>query len=190
MQRQETETMTDQRSTLVGVFHDRVQAEKAARELHEAGFREDQVGFLSHGRDGTGGAEAHGTEHAEPKGALAGAAGGSVVGGVLGALAAGLIPGIGPIIAGGILAGVLGGAVVGGGVGAIAGALMGMGVPEDEARYYEGEVKSGRTLVTVKTDGRYDQAYEILNRNGAQMRSAGTTEVPADQRTDGGYNNR
>ena len=40
-------------------------------------------------------------------------------------------------------------AAVGAGLGAIAGALMGMGVPEEHARYYEGEAKAGKTLVTV-----------------------------------------
>ena len=47
------------------------------------------------------------------------------------------------------------------------GALVGLGIPEEEAKYYETEVKGGRVLVTVKADGRYDEAYAILRRFGA-----------------------
>src|ERR687883_112361 len=77
------------------------------------------------------------------------------------------IPGIGPFIAAGAFATALGGAAIGAGVGAIAGALVGMGVPEEHAEYYEGEVKSGRTLVTVRADGRYDDAQRVLRQHGA-----------------------
>lgn len=146
-------------------------------DLHRAGFRDNQVGFLTRGEETTGATHEHGTQHAEPKAAVAGAATGGAVGGILGALAAGLIPGIGPIIAGGILAGVIGGVAIGGGLGAIAGALVGMGVPEEEAKYYEGEVNAGRTLVTVKPDGLYNEAQEILTRNGGHLASATSTAV-------------
>ena len=62
------------------------------------------------------------------------------------------------------------------GVGAIAGALVGMGIPEEEAKYYEGEVKSGRTLVTVRADGRSAEATQLLRLHGAyDMESAGQT---------------
>jgi len=67
---------------------------------------------------------------------LLGGLGGWLVG--IGALA---IPGIGPFIAAGAFATALGGAAIGAGLGAIAGALAGMGVPEEHAKYYEGEAK-------------------------------------------------
>jgi hypothetical protein len=47
------------------------------------------------------------------------------------------------------------------------GALVGIGVPKEEAEYYEGEFKSGRTIVTVRPEGRYDEAVEVLQRFGA-----------------------
>jgi uncharacterized protein (TIGR02271 family) len=50
-----------------------------------------------------------------------------------------------------------------------------MGIPEDEAEYYEGEFKSGRTIVTVKADGRYDEASNILRRFGAYEKSTAAT---------------
>jgi uncharacterized protein (TIGR02271 family) len=82
----------------------------------------------------------------------------------IGALA---IPGVGPFIAAGAFATALGGAAIGAGIGAIAGALMGMGVPEEHAKYYEGEAKAGKTLVTVRADTRYDAAQRILREYGA-----------------------
>jgi hypothetical protein len=82
----------------------------------------------------------------------------------IGALA---IPGVGPFIAVGAFATALTGAAIGAGVGAIAGALVGMGVPEEEAEYYEGEVKSERTLVAIKADGRYEEAQRILRHHRA-----------------------
>ena len=130
-------------------------------------FRDDQIGFAA--RDGErveGGTTIEGTESHAGSGAAGGLVTGGVVGGVLGALAAGLIPGIGPIVAGGILAGVLGGAAVGAAAGGLLGALVGMGVPEEEAHHYNREFEAGRTIVTVKADGRAAEARTILQRYG------------------------
>jgi uncharacterized protein (TIGR02271 family) len=155
-----------QRSTVVGVFRDRGRAEEAVDELHRAGFRDDQIGFAA--REGEApegsGQISEGREGGEAgEGAAKGAVGGGIIGGILGALATGLIPGIGPVIAGGLLAGILGGVAIGAAGGGLLGALTGsMGVPEEEARYYDQEFQSGRTIVTVKADGRYDEAQRIL----------------------------
>jgi uncharacterized protein (TIGR02271 family) len=78
-----------------------------------------------------------------------------------------LIPGFGPAIAGGILAATLGGAAIGAAAGGLLGALTGMGVPEEEARYYESEFQAGRIILTVQADGRRDEAINILRRYGA-----------------------
>jgi hypothetical protein len=92
---------------------------------------------------------------------------GAGIGGVVAAAAALLVPGFGPVIAGGVLATVLGGAAVGAAAGGILGALTGMGIPEEEARYYETAFNEGRILVTVKADGRYEEAREALYDQGA-----------------------
>jgi hypothetical protein len=42
-----------------------------------------------------------------------------------------------------------------------------MGVSEDDARYYDTEFRSGRTLVTVRSMGRAEEAMGILRRFGA-----------------------
>ena len=162
-------TTASGRSTVVGVFHDRSTAEQAVEDLHRAGFTKDQIGFATHDADTrTSDAGAPG-EHTEAgEGAAKGLLGGGIVGAVLGALATGLIPGIGPVIAGGLLAGIVGGGLIGAAGGGLIGALGGsMGVPEEEANYYDQEFRAGRTIVTVKADGRYDEAQSVLRRYGA-----------------------
>jgi hypothetical protein len=159
----------NERGTLVSVFHDHVQAERAIEDLKRVGFTDDQIGIARRGEEGT--IERTTTGEAKVgEGALGGALTGGTVGGILGALAAGLIPGIGPVIAGGLLAGILGGAAVGAGAGGLIGALAAMGVPEDEARYYEDELKAGRTIVTVRTEGRYGEAWDVVRQHGAVER--------------------
>ena len=44
--------------------------------------------------------------------------------------------------------------------------LVSMGVPEEEARYYQGELELGRTIVTVEAGDRREDALEILHSNG------------------------
>jgi len=146
------------------VFPNRTDAERAIQDLRSAGFRDDQIGILT--RDHSTGA---GPGDVQDTGNKAGEAAGvgAIIGGIIGAGAALLIPGIGPVIAGGILAGVLGGAAVGAAAGGIIGALVGLGIPENEAHYYEGEFRKGRTLVTVKAADRYDEARRILRDDGA-----------------------
>jgi len=160
---------TTERSTVVGVFRDREDAREAIEALKDDGFNPDTISILSPDKQATQTiAEDTGTH------AGAGAATGALAGGVLGGLGGWLlgigalaIPGVGPFIAAGAFAAALGGAAIGAGVGAIAGALMGMGVPEEHAEYYEGEAKAGKTLVTVRALERYDDAQRILRDHGA-----------------------
>lgn len=171
-----------ERSTVVGVFTDRDQAERAAEELHAAGFQSDQIGILR--RSDVTPTPAQDTK--APEGATTGAISGGVIGGLLGAAAVGLIPGIGPVLAAGALAAVATGVVAGATAGTIVGALAGMGIPEEEAQFYEGELKGGRTLVTVQANGRGDEAARILRRFGAYdwtNRATATPGVGGDPRT-------
>src|SRR5438067_1415826 len=155
---------------VVGVFQDRTMAERAVEQLKNAGFRDDQIGFVVRDRGGDQGIgatdETAGTG-TTGEGAAVGAISGGILGGIIGAAAALLIPGIGPVVAGGILATTLAGAAVGAAAGGLLGALTKMGVPEEEARYYESEFQAGRTIVTVQPDGRQQEALDILRRNGA-----------------------
>ena len=45
--------------------------------------------------------------------------------------------------------------------------LTSMGVPEEEARYYQSELELGRSIVTVEAGDRREDAIEILRSNGA-----------------------
>ncbi|SRR2546425_10760455 len=51
--------------------------------------------------------------------------------------------------------------------GSIVDELKRLGVPEDEARYYQNELDAGRIIVTVQADGRQEDARAILESNGA-----------------------
>jgi hypothetical protein len=85
-----------------------------------------------------------------------------------GAVAAGVIPGVGPVITAGILAAALtGGAAAGAVAGGLIGTLIGLGIPEEEAHFYQGEFEAGRTILTVKAGPRFDEAIAILRRYGA-----------------------
>jgi hypothetical protein len=92
---------------------------------------------------------------------------GGVIGGVLGAAVALLIPGIGPVISGGILASVLGGAALGGVAGNFFGTFTEMGIPAEHAHRYEHAIRTGYTIVTIKTSDRQQEASQILREHGA-----------------------
>lgn len=173
---------TVKRTTVVGVFDDPDRARDAIQELKDAGFEPQDIGILMKDRQ-------RAKDMANETGSHAGEGAGTglVAGGILGGLAGWLvgigalaIPGIGPFIAAGAFGTALAGAGIGAGVGAIAGALVGMGIPKEEADWYEGEVRRGQTLVTVKADGRYGEAHTILGRHGAydiENRYAGTSST-------------
>ena len=71
---------------------------------------------------------------------------------------------IGPVF-GGLLASVIA-SVAGGAIAGLVGALVGAGVPEEEAKRFEQQVKAGRTLVTVRTVGRVGQVRSLFRRHG------------------------
>jgi uncharacterized membrane protein len=143
--------------------------------LKDAGFSGRDIHVLMPDRDEAREvAHATGAKSGEPKKVEEGAATGAVAGGVLGGLAGWLVgtgalamPGVGPFITAGAFATALTGAALGAGAGAIAGALVGMGIPEDEAKYYEQEVRAGRALVVVRAKGRAAAAEDILHQFGA-----------------------
>ena len=68
-------------------------------------------------------------------------------------MAAGLLPPLGPVIAGGTLVALLASAGADAVAGTAVGGILGLGIPEDHARIYEGELRAGRVLVTIHPDG-------------------------------------
>jgi uncharacterized protein (TIGR02271 family) len=161
-------TAARDRTTVVGVFHDRNDADRAVDELRRAGFRNDQIGVVAK-RDDSYGDTATDDEGSEAgTGAVAGMVAGAGIGGLVGlGIIAGVIPVLGPVIAGGTLATILANAVGGAAIAGVTGALIGAGIPEKEAEYYQGEFEAGRTLVTVQCDGNASEAITILRGHNA-----------------------
>ena len=164
--------MSGKNTAVFGIYQTRESAEEAVDALRHAHFRNTDISALFPDNAGTKDFACEKNTKA-PEGATTGAASGAVAGGVLGWLA-GIgflaIPGIGPFIAAGPIMGLLAGAGAGGAVGGIAGALIGMGIPEYEAKRYEGRVKSGGILVSVHCDSSewVKRAKTVLDQTGAE----------------------
>jgi len=130
------------------------EAEGIIGDLSRSGFSQDDVSVLY--PDTTGKRHlGHQVASKAPEGAAAGGSSGGIVGGTLGWLAgvgALSIPGLGPFIAAGPIMAALAGAAVGGAVGGLGGALIGAGIPEYEAKRYEGKICSGNVLIAVHTE--------------------------------------
>ena len=158
------------------------QAINIVNRLKSAGFSNNDISVLFPDKSGTKDF-AHEQHTKAPEGAAAGGITGGVLGGALGWLAgigALAIPGVGPFIAAGPIMAALGGAAVGGAVGGITGALIGMGIPEYEAKRYEGKIRQGNILISVHSDSA-DQtrlAKDIFDQAGAQdISSTGEADV-------------
>jgi hypothetical protein len=155
---------------VTGLYHSRSSAELATEELMKAGFSPEDISVLMS-------ETTQGREFAIRKSTKApeGAATGATIGGVLGAIAAGLaavgtlaIPGVNLVAAGPIVA-ALTGLGAGAATGGITGALVGLGLPEHEAKFYHKELEGGGILVGVYVhDDRVKLAREILEATGAE----------------------
>jgi hypothetical protein len=146
------------RTTVVTIFEDHAAALEAVAELKRAGFTDGQIGVAYH-------AEHAPAEAGENEKRSSGVASGTGIGMLAGASIGGLVVGsmvVPPL--GALFTGLVGGGVVGG----LLGALIGLGVPEDEARYYHDQLDQGHTLVTVNAEARYAEAREILLRHGGR----------------------
>jgi uncharacterized membrane protein len=79
------------------------------------------------------------------------------------------IPGLGPFIAAGPIMAALSGGAIGAGVGGLTGALVGLGIPEYEAKRYEGKVKEGGILISVHSESNDEtkRAKNIFKEEGA-----------------------
>lgn len=165
----------------------RDQADQIVDDLRAASFSPNDISALFSDQH-TSHDFAHDKHTKAPEGAVTGASTGVVIGGTLGWIA-GIgslaIPGFGPFIAAGPIMAALGGAAIGAAVGGITGALIGMGIPEIEARRYEGKLQDGNILISVHTENAEEitQAEVIFARAGAQdICSTGETTTRADDR--------
>ena len=158
-------------SAVFCIANTREQAIGIVDNLRQVGFtREDISVLLPDKRSTHDFAHEHHTK--APEGATAGAGTGAAVGAGLGWLAgigALAIPGLGPLIAAGPIMAALSGAAVGGTVGGLAGALIGMGIPEFEAKHYEGKIHNGNILISVHSDDSAEtsRAKKVFEESGA-----------------------
>src|SRR5215510_2257116 len=134
--------MAGKNTAVFGIYADQLAVERAVDTLKAAGYRNTDISVLFPQTTGTKDF-AHEKHTKAPEGAATGAGSGVVVGGALGwlvGIGALAIPGLGPFIAAGPI------------MAALAGALVGMGIPEYEAKRYEGRIKRGGILLSVHCD--------------------------------------
>jgi hypothetical protein len=149
-----------------------MQAQEIVEAARNAGFSSNDVSALCADQQGTRDL-AHEQHTKAPEGATTGAVTGGVLGGIggwlvgIGALA---IPGLGPFVAAGPIMAALSGAAAGATAGGLTGLLVGYGMPEYEAKRYEGKLKDGNILLSIHTDDgdEVNRAKEIFKRAGAE----------------------
>jgi hypothetical protein len=159
------------------------QADAVVAKLRSAGFSDNDISVLFPDKGSTRDF-AHKKATKMPEGATVGASTGGVVGGTIGLLAgigALAIPGLGPFIAAGPIMAALSGGAIGAGVGGLTGALVGLGIPEYEAKRYEGKVKEGGILISVHSENNDEtnRAKNIFKEEGAHDISS-TGEAHSD----------
>src|ERR1044072_7827566 len=136
------------------------------------GFSSDDISVLFPDTRGTRDF-AHEQHTKAPEGAATGALTGGVLGGVAGwlvGIGAIALTGLRPRSAAGPIMAALTGAAAGATAGGISGMLIGFGMPEYEAKRYEGKVQNGGILISVHTDDRdqVKRAKDLLERCGAE----------------------
>ncbi|MGA8432603.1 MAG: DUF3341 domain-containing protein [Candidatus Sulfotelmatobacter sp.] len=170
-------------SSVFGIYLTRNDAEAAVDALKAVNFTESNISVLLPQEVENQSLPTQRTSKA-PAAATAGAGSGAVVGGTIGWLAgvgALVIPGLGPFLAAGPLVATLVGAGVGGAVGGGAGGLIGLGIPEREAKLFEGRLLKGAVLVAVQCSSSEQsaQAKNVMAETGAEevSVSADATEI-------------
>lgn len=179
----------------IGLFSTRQAAESALHRLKDAGFDMGKVSVITdHDENLVDLEDKKSSQDQAEGGASAGAGAGAVTGGVIG-LAGSLgilaIPGIGPLAEAGVL---LANTLLGGGIGAasggLIGALIGWGVPEEQAAFYnnrlvnndeylilvegtEAEIRGAEAI--IKDHGVHD--WNIYNTPGTPIDNHGTGQV-------------
>jgi len=165
----------------------RSQADQIVGQLKSSNFSNNDISVLFPDKDTTRDF-AHEKNTKAPEGAVTGASTGGVIGGALGWIAgigALAIPGVGPFIAAGPIMAALSGIAIGAAVGGIAGGLIGLGIPEIEAKRYEGKVKAGNILISVHTadSAEITRAKDIFTKAGAEdICTTGESSTPKEMK--------
>jgi hypothetical protein len=181
------------KKAVFGIIKNEAQADATVEHLQNSGFTSGDISIILPSKKGsttngygskpnTVGYERHSKA---PEGGSTGAAAGGIIGGSLGLLAgigALAIPGLGAFIAAGPILAALSGSAVGGSLGLLIGWLVGLGIPEYEAKKYENFVKEGHILICVHTNTseEVDLARDILKEEG--VKDISTTAEKAGHR--------
>jgi len=159
----------------IGSLKRRDRLKDLLRQLTAAGFSEAAVSLMVPDHElGTDPADEPPREGSDKLRDLTlGAASGGLLLGTLGGLiglASLAIPGLWLFLVGGPLAVALGDAIAGGAVGAVAGALIGMRIPDHQAKQYEESLRHGGAIVSVHAHNQteLESAMKILADTGAE----------------------
>lgn len=177
--------MAKKNKAVLGIYKSRLEVESAVEALKSYGFAPSDISVLMPSSTGSQ-SFVHTKGTKAPEGTTTGVSTGAIVGGTLGLLVgvgALAIPGLGPFIAAGPIMSALAGVGVGGAVGGVTGALIGFGIPEYEAKRYEGFVREGGILLSVHADSEdeVEKAKRCLEVTHAEDISA-ATEAKSDWR--------
>ncbi|MCX6124744.1 MAG: DUF3341 domain-containing protein [Proteobacteria bacterium] len=177
--------MSDKKIAVFGILSDKIDLDRAVDSLKMIGFSNRDISVLLPDDNSELG---HEKNTKAPEGATTGATTGVVLGGALGWLiGAGMlaIPGVGPFIAAGPIMAALAGAGVGGAVLGVSGGLIGLGMPEFEAKRYESQIKNGRILLSVHcgTSDEVNRAKESLKRCNAQDIASTGESKPTEEKS-------
>ena len=158
--------------SVFGIYPDSHTVGDAIEALKAAGFRSADISALY--PENLGSKDLGHERHSKaPEGAVAGGSAGAALGAAVGWLAgagAMMIPGLEPLAAAGPVVGMLGGVGAGAMLGGLTGALAGAGIPEYEAKRYEGRVRHGGILLSVHCDNPQwaKSAKRLLKKSGAR----------------------
>ena len=160
-----------------------IQADAIVGKLRSAGVSDNDISVLFPDKRSTRDF-AHEKETTVPECATIGVGTAGIIGGTIGLLA-GIgelaILGLGTFIAAGPIIAALSRGAIGAGVSGLTGALIGLGIPEYEAKSYEGKVKEGGIWISVhsESDDETTSAKSVFEEEGAHDIS-GTGEAHAD----------
>ena len=162
--------------TIVATFSNYSDAQRAAHAVKEKGLRTDDISIVTKQGERVDSEDSQYTDNtmtmSQQGGRTDNISDGVLTGGILGGLAGILlgagsmvIPGLGVIAAAGPITGLLSGAVTG----SIVGGLVDLGIPEDEGKFYEDQIRQGKVLFSMKTeDENITKITSILKSNAAQ----------------------
>lgn len=163
--------MAEKNTAVFGIYATRAAVEEAEEQFRRAGFRTVDVSVLYPGNQGTQdfGHEKH---TKAPEGFTVGVIAGAVIGAVVGYLiGTGVIanPDLSSMAAAGPVVSALAAGMALATLGGIIGALVGMSMPEYEAKRYAGRIRKGGVLASVHCDDALwvKRAKEIMEQTGA-----------------------